>query len=165
VADAAAVERIFTAVRPSGGTPTGTRLHHILKPYLQLLSDKQDNMEMVKPINIIVITDGVPSDDVESVLVAGAKKLDKLEAPPYQVGVQFFQVGSEPGAREALRELDDGLAELTDGGVRDMVDTVSWDGNSGRQGNILTADGILKTVLGAVVRRIDRRRISGDQRR
>jgi hypothetical protein len=37
--------------------------------------------------------------------------------PPYQVGVQLFQVGCEPGAREALRELDDGIAEM----VRDIV--------------------------------------------
>jgi uncharacterized protein YegL len=164
ITDAAAVERIFTTVRPGAGTPTGTRLQTILKPYLQLLTEKSDNIESVKPVNIIVITDGVPSDDVESVLVAAAKKLDKLEAPPYQVGIQFFQVGNEPGARDALRELDDGICELVEGGVRDIVDTVTWTVVNGNV-PVLQADGILKTVLGAVIRRLDRRRLSGESRR
>jgi hypothetical protein len=73
-----------------------------------------------------VLTDGVPSDDVESVLLSAAKKLDKLDAPPYQVGVQFFQVGNEEGAKEALEELDGGLSEHVEGGVRDIVDTVTF---------------------------------------
>ena len=106
---------LFSTVRPRGGTPTGTRLHNILKPYLQLCTEKRDNMDAVRPINVIVITDGVPSDDVESVLVSAAKKLDKIDAPPYQVGVQFFQVGNELGAAAALSELDDGLSELVEG--------------------------------------------------
>ncbi|EGY22602.1 hypothetical protein HYQ45_014855 [Verticillium longisporum] len=160
--DAARVENIFSTVRPSGGTPTGTRLHAILKPYLALCAANEADIESVKPINIIVITDGVPSDDVETVLINAAKKLDKIDAPPYQVGIQFFQVGNEEGAREALKELDDGLAELVDGGVRDMVDTVTW--NKGGD-NTLSASNILKVVLGAVVKRLDRRRASGESRR
>ena len=44
----------------------------------------------IKPLNLIMLTDGVPSDDVESVLLSAAKKLDKLDASPYQVSVQFF---------------------------------------------------------------------------
>ena len=113
----------------------------------------------IKPLNLIVLTDGVPSDDVESVLLSAAKKLDKLDAPPFQVGVQFFQVGNEEGAKEALEELDDGLSELVEGGVRDMVDTVTWTGgSSSSEGGIgLTGDGILKVCLGSVVRRLDRR--------
>lgn len=152
-----AVESLFESIQPYGGTPTGTRLQSILKPYIKLLETNQESMETVKPVNIIVITDGVPSDDVESVLLSAAKKLDKIEAPPYQVGVQFFQVGNEPGAREALKELDDELSEQVEGGVRDMVDTVTWNGQNG-QVQTLTGDGILKAVLGAVVRRLDRRR-------
>ncbi|KZF23938.1 hypothetical protein L228DRAFT_208827 [Xylona heveae TC161] len=146
------VEAIFSSVRPYGGTPTGTRLHQILKPYLQNYEARPNSMQ---PLNIIVITDGVPSDDVESVLVNVAKKLDRLDAPAWQVGVQFFQVGQEPGAAEALRELDDGLAEL--GGVRDMVDTVPWAGVSSGNYSDLNADAILKVVLGAVNRRLDRK--------
>ncbi|KAK1596000.1 uncharacterized protein LY79DRAFT_588178 [Colletotrichum navitas] len=155
------VQEIFTTVRPCGATPTGQRLSAILRPYMQLL-EKNVNVEAVKPINIIVITDGAPSDDVESTIISVAKKLDKLDAPMHQVGVQFFQVGNEPGAREALRELDDDLVNRVDGDLRDMVDTVTWEhGNRG----VLTADSILKVVLGAVVRRLDRRRTGGESHR
>lgn len=156
ISDAADVHRLFSAVRPRGATPTGTTLRKILKPYVQLCEEKSNNIESVRPINIIVITDGAASDDVESVLIQAAKKLDKLDAPPYQVGVQFFQVGNQPGATEALRELDDGLCDLTEDGIRDMVDTVTWSRKNGRN-TVLNADDILKTVLGAVIKRLDRR--------
>lgn len=173
VRDAAAVERIFTSVRPGGMTPTGTRLNHILKAYLRHYEAAVDRAggdpdgTDVKPINVIMITDGVPSDDPESVLLSIAQKLDKLEAPPHQVGVQFFQVGNEPGAADALRTLDDDLAEMG-GGVRDMVDTVTFSSRGGSGSNSapsLSGDGILKVVLGAVVKRLDRARIMDAERR
>ncbi|KIN04301.1 hypothetical protein OIDMADRAFT_159700 [Oidiodendron maius Zn] len=149
------VTQIFERVRPQGGTPTGVRVQNILKPYMAKLKSELSEGRDFKPLNLIVLTDGVPSDDVESVLLAVAKKLDKLDAPPYQVGVQFFQVGNEPGAREALEELDDGLSELVEGGVRDIVDTVTW---ASTEGSIsLTGELILKCLLGAVNRRLDRR--------
>jgi len=152
-----AVERLFDRVRPTAATPTGTRINAILKPYLRHYEDRvratgDADGTGVKPVNMIVITDGVPTDDLEGVLLAIAKKLDKLEAPPFQVGIQFFQVGNELSAAEALRDLDDHLGR----DVRDMVDTVSWNSRDGAQ-PALTADAILKTVLGAVVRRVDRR--------
>ncbi|KAL8704754.1 MAG: hypothetical protein Q9201_002101 [Fulgogasparrea decipioides] len=146
-----AVQQIFNSVRPRGGTPTGCRLDAILRPYLKQCETR--GPENCKPINIIVITDGVPTDDVESPIIAAAKKLDKLDAPAWQVGIQFFQVGEERGAAEALKELDDQLAEIGD--VRDMVDTVPWKGGQG-----LTGDKIMKCVLGAVHRRWDRKRVS-----
>ncbi|KAF3766065.1 hypothetical protein M406DRAFT_256253, partial [Cryphonectria parasitica EP155] len=179
VTDAAKVERIFTAVRPAGMTPTGTRLNHILKSYLRHYENAIERCggdpdgTDVKPINVIMITDGVPSDDPESVLLSVAQKLDRLEAPPHQVGVQFFQVGNEPGASEALRALDDDLSELG-GGVRDMVDTVTFGGRSDGGSSlmsrrepvpVLSADAILKVVLGAVVKRLDRARIAEEERR
>ncbi|KAI7788781.1 von willebrand factor [Diaporthe eres] len=164
VKDVSAVDRIFTSVRPGGMTPTGTRLNHILKAYLRHYEAAVEraggdpDATDVKPINVIMITDGVPSDDPESVLLSVAQKLDRLEAPPHQVGVQFFQVGNEPGAADALRTLDDDLAEMG-GGVRDMVDTVSLSQTT------LSGDGILKVVLGAVVKRLDRARIMDAERR
>jgi hypothetical protein len=183
---AATVTEIFARVRPQGGTPTGTRVHNILKPYLAKLETEMAAGKEMKPLNLIVLTDGVPSDDVEAVLLSAAKKLDKLDAPPYQVGVQFFQVGNEEGAKEALEELDDGLSELVEGGVRDIVDTVTWTGGSSQsEGGVgLTGDGILKAVRrfsGAILcptwnvsrattlrllqSRLDRRRASGEVRR
>lgn len=95
---------------------------------------------------------------------SAAKKLDRLDAAPFQVGVQFFQVGNEEGAKEALEELDDELSNMVEGGIRDIVDTVTWTGGcSSRDGGIgLTGDAVLKVVLGSVVKRLDRRRASGD---
>jgi hypothetical protein len=161
------VTEIFERVRPMGGTPTGIRVHNILKTYLAKCERDLSEGKEVKPLNLIVLTDGVPSDDVESVLISAAKKLDKMDAPPFQVGVQFFQVGNEEGAKEALEELDDELCNMVEGGIRDIVDTVTWTGGvSSSEGGIgLTADSILKCVLGSVVKRLDRRRASGDVRR
>jgi hypothetical protein len=180
VTDAASVARIFQTVKPGGATPTGTRLHNIFQPYVRYYEAKRNEMEQrgeygdpdpedIKPVNMIVITDGVPTDDLDSVLVRAAKKLDALDAPPFQVGVQFFQVGTEPEAASYLQHLDDNLGNDVAGGLRDMVDTVTWDafvsmnhgsaaGGSGPSTALgLTADGILKAVLGAVVKRLDRR--------
>lgn len=160
ITDSAAVSRIFETVKPGGGTPTGTKLNAILKAYLEKCEANKANLDAVKPLNIIVITDGVPSDDPESVIVSVARKLDKMDAAPWQVGIQFFQVGEERGAAEALEELDDGLKEAN-GGIRDIVDTVPWKGSSSTG---LNADGILKVVLGSVNKRLDRKRVSLDGR-
>ena len=159
VTSTAQVDNIFKNVRPLGGTPTGTRLNQITKPYLRDVADAMEKQAhgreaTVKPMNIIVITDGVPSDDVESVIVAAAKKLDKYDAVAWQMGIQFFQVGREPEAAEDLRDLDDSLSGTH--GVRDMVDTVPWTGD---EGQTLTADGLLKVCLGSVVRRWDKKKV------
>jgi uncharacterized protein YegL len=145
VTSPATVTEIFSAVRPQGGTPTGQRLNQILKPYLARYAT---NPEGTKPLNIIVITDGEPSDDVESPIIAAAKKLDKFDAPAWQVGIQFFQVGREPGAREHLKQLDDELQEMAGCELRDIVDTVPFTGEGGAE---LNADGIMKVVLGRYV--------------
>ncbi|KAL7944466.1 hypothetical protein V8C42DRAFT_89407 [Trichoderma barbatum] len=146
------ITQIFSSVKPSQLTPTGTRLWSILNPYLKALAAAKD-MDDVKPINIIVITDGKPTDNLEDTIVEYAKWLDELRAPPHQVGIQFFQVGKMREAAEALQHLDDGLKSFK---VRDMVDTVTWDAAGSSRTGILSADTILKVVLGAVVRRLDR---------
>jgi uncharacterized protein YegL len=111
--------------------------------------------ENLRPVNVIVITDGVATDDLESMVVFLGKELDRIHAPPSQVGIQFFQVGDDRGASEALRELDDDLAKRHD--VRDFIDTVTWDSKSGS----LSSELILKTVLGAVHRKLDNRKQAG----
>jgi uncharacterized protein YegL len=151
------VQMVFERAQPHGITPTGQRLGDILNPYIARFEPRNEiheDVRNVKPINIIVITDGSPTDDPESIIVQCAGRLDKCVAPPHQVGIQFFQIGTDKGATKALRELDD---ELSSQGVRDMVDTVTWDGKSSNSVKALTAEGILKVVLGAVIRRLDRR--------
>ncbi|KAI5810596.1 hypothetical protein BZA77DRAFT_164542 [Pyronema omphalodes] len=106
----------------------------------------------LKPLNILILTDGIPTDDVESVIVSQARMLDSLNAPLNQVGIQFVQIGNEEGVREELKDLDDYIANVY--GIRDMVDTTRYagdneDGNDGQ-------DWLLKALLGGVNRRVDK---------
>jgi len=97
---------------PTGGTPIGDKLEELLLDYLlrleQTLVDPAS--PRVKPINFIVITDGAPTDDPESVITTAARRLDNNNFPLSQVGIQFVQIGTDPDATEALRELDDELS-------------------------------------------------------
>ncbi|GKU09240.1 unnamed protein product, partial [Fusarium langsethiae] len=103
------------------------------------ISRRAENIGSTKPVNVIVTTDGCPTDDPKSIIAHHTKKLDHIEAPPHQIGIQFFQVGNEHGATKALRELDDGLNEQ---GIRDMVDTTTWNSNASGNSQTLSADGI-----------------------
>jgi uncharacterized protein YegL len=143
------VREIFQTVKPGGGTPTGFKLQELFEAYFEHYEPK-----VTKPMNIICITDGAPTDDDESPLIFAARELDKLKAPAWQLGVQFFQVGSDPEATEHLQMLDDDLPELAnDKNLRDIVDTVPF---LSENGTVLSGAGILKVVLGAVTRRLDR---------
>ena len=171
VRSAAQVARLFRSVgEPEGRTTlTGMRLQRILQAYVTHYErvDKAGGgnaAASVKPINIIVVTDGEPTDEPGDVIRQFAKRLDKRAAPPYQVGIQFFQVGDDEEASRSLGRLDDDLRHSESGeDLRDMVDTVTFDGvSSGGVGGgpTLTKDGILKTVLGAVIRRLDKTDLS-----
>lgn len=163
IKSASAVSDIFSMAQPSGATPTGQRLRQILKPYMTSL-ERAGDPDDVKPINIIVITDGRATDEPEEVLVNAAARLDRVDAAPSQVGVQFFQIGEDGDAAEALRYLDDDLKRR---GVRDMVDTCTWnDTKASRRGRwTLTSEVILKVVLGAVLRRLDNQTSGAQTRR
>jgi hypothetical protein len=165
------VQRIFSSVTPCGATPFGRRLHQILDPYMDRLEattaamgrdGNYSNLSLaVRPLNIIAITDGVFTDDAESVIVRTARRLDgsKCKAAPWQVGIQFFQVGDDPAARRYLEELDDSLEDkFKNEHIRDIVDTVPW---KGEHGQTLSGDGILKVVLGAVHKKYDNRKAFG----
>lgn len=159
------VIEIFQEAKPSGQTFTGKRLYEMLTPYLARY--KRDPSG-TKPVNIIVITDGEAHDDVAGVIMDVAKKLDKWEAPPWQVGIQFFQIGKDEQARKMLKDLDDELGG--DQGLRDIVDTVPFKNDKDAD---LSLAGIMKVsdhackhrflkliqeqvVLGSVNRRLDR---------
>ncbi|KAL2006583.1 hypothetical protein VTN00DRAFT_9251 [Thermoascus crustaceus] len=167
VTAAAAVREIFKSVQPSGATPFGNRLQQILKPYLRRVEAMtaatdddgvlRDPSLAVRPLNIIAITDGAFTDDAESVILDAAKRLtsDKCKAVPWQVGIQFFQIGDDEAAREHLQELDDELSDkVKNEKLRDIVDTVPW---RGERGQTLSGEGVLKVVLGAVNKKYDRR--------
>lgn len=167
VTTATRVREIFKSVQPRGVTPFGKRLAEILMPYVRRVERMTaatnadgvltDPSLFVKPLNIIAITDGRFTDDAESIIIQTAKDLDgpACRAVPWQVGIQFFQIGTDQAAAQYLQELDDDLVKTAKGqGLRDIVDTVPWKGNSGQT---LNADGIMKCVLGAVHKKYDRR--------
>ncbi|KAK8862091.1 hypothetical protein PGQ11_008326 [Apiospora arundinis] len=154
ITSASRVEAIFGGMAPQGRTPTGERLLQILRPYLnryRKIVDATEDVFGLKPLNIIVITDGVATSDPEPPIVTAARELDELRAPGYQIGIQFFQVGNDAAASRALQQLDDGIAGR---GIRDIVDTC-WFQQGARR--TLTSEKLLKVVLGAVDKRIDRK--------
>ncbi|WVQ75085.1 hypothetical protein IAR50_004694 [Cryptococcus sp. DSM 104548] len=151
------VEELFEGLKPRGVTPTGMRLEAILRDYMTRLERAStlspslgpSSEENVKPLNVVVVTDGAPTDDPESVIVAVARRLDRGEYPLSQVGIQFLQIGDDVGATMALQQLDDELSGTHQ--IRDIVDTVP---DSGQE---MTAQFIIKTLLGGINRRLDRR--------
>ena len=53
-------------------------MYNILKPYLAKLEKVIGEGKEVKLINLIVLTDSVPLDNIELVLLSVVKKLDRL---------------------------------------------------------------------------------------
>ncbi|KAH7339433.1 hypothetical protein B0J17DRAFT_694634 [Rhizoctonia solani] len=147
------VKRLFDYVHPNGITPTGEKLEELLLAYMDRLErareqDPEGEFKRIKPVNFIVITDGAPTDDPESVIVSIARRLDEGHFPLMQVGIQFVQIGTAEDTAEALRELDDGLAHQH--GIRDMVDTTPYTGSE------FNTDLLVKILLGGINRRVDR---------
>jgi len=165
------VQGLFQDVRPSDATYIGERLDKLTRHYLEKLEASEEKRRRkssgfkklfggghssekskhskhhVKPVHYIVITDGQPSDDPGEVIKKVAMKLDEKDYPASQLGIQFLQIGDDPGATAYLRELDDDLSSC---GCRDIVDTTPYTGTR------LTADMIAKVLLGGINRRVDK---------
>ncbi|KAI5815288.1 hypothetical protein BZA77DRAFT_84059 [Pyronema omphalodes] len=152
------VEKLFLQdVKPTGPTPTAKRLGTILREYVA----RFEKDFSTKPLNIICFTDGRPfpeePEETIKVITDAAKDLNRLEARAWQIGIQFFQIGTDKGARDFLRNLDDNLAGGAAG--RDMVDTAAWEnikipGKDGRPDTI-SRDAVLKVVIGSISKHWD----------
>ncbi|KAG9311087.1 hypothetical protein JVU11DRAFT_8994 [Chiua virens] len=144
------VVALFNRVLPEGeDTPTGTKLAQILEHYLPLVEHERSSHE---PITVVVITDGLPTDqeDLERVIVAGAHRLDRHRVKHHMFGIQFVQIGTDPGASELLHMLDDHLVNRYK--IRDMVDSTPFDPAAGA----FDAEYMLKILLGGIRRDVDR---------
>lgn len=141
VTDGRDVRQLFDSVIPNGQTPTGQALEDILNKYIPFL---EDGRLAHKPITIVVITDGVPTDDPKEVIINAARRLDHSGVPDNKLGIQFAQIGNDEDATDALRELDEGIADIN--GIRDMVDTTPFNPNDVR----FTTATIVKILLGAL---------------
>lgn len=154
------VDMIFQRAKPWGGTPTALRLHDIFAPYMKRLEAEDAglipvNTKKLKPMSLIVFTDGKPTDDPGPELNNVARRLDAMHALSCQIGVQFFQVGDDEDAKDALEKLDGDKKKKPDG-VRDIVDTTTWDEREKKMGTVkLTLKGIMKVVLGAIDKKYD----------
>lgn len=144
------VKRIFDSIIPDGATPMGTKLEMLLLQYMddiETYKQKRSGKEPKKR-NYICLTDGSPTDDPESVIVAVARRLDRGNFPLSQIGIQFLQVGNDIEAKESLEELDDALSSQHQ--IRDIVDTVLYSNLA------INPDMILKALLGGINRRLDK---------
>ncbi|GAA5842258.1 hypothetical protein JCM11251_006760 [Rhodosporidiobolus azoricus] len=142
------VASAFDEIQPFGSTPTGVIMDEILRTYVEEVEDAKTTKTRMKPMLLLVLTDGRADDPdmVKDIIIEFAQRLDEIRAPPYQLGIQFIQLGEDPDAQAFLQELDDELKPQL--GVRDMVDTTPYQGS-------ITPEFILKAALGAVVKSID----------
>ncbi|KAG8725429.1 hypothetical protein FRC12_024188, partial [Ceratobasidium sp. 428] len=97
------ITQLFGTIQLGGLTPTGSRIENILAAYTDRLNDARASRQLtgVKPLNLIVITDGEPTDDPESVIIAAARRLEAEGFPETQVGIQFIQIGDDKKARKS----------------------------------------------------------------
>lgn len=147
------VAGIFDHVRPRGKCRLDQALERILTDYLDELKTTyaiSGRRKWIRPLNLIVITAGQTYDNFYKSLRSCARELDRLGAPPYQVGVQLFQIGNNATVKENMEFAADGLDK--ESGHRNMVDTTTWSGAPGE----LSADAILKVILGSVQKSIDK---------
>ncbi|KAF9456827.1 hypothetical protein BDZ94DRAFT_1302285 [Collybia nuda] len=135
------VRALFNSVNPCGETPIGRKLQELFDRYIPLVENKS---RPHKPITIVVITDGVPTDEPADAIVEAARRLDHNNVPLKQFGIQFAQIGDDPEATEALRELDDDLSKTYQ--IRDMVDTTPYN----PQHSSFTSETLVKILLGAI---------------
>ncbi|KAJ7619374.1 hypothetical protein FB45DRAFT_930595 [Roridomyces roridus] len=153
------VKEVFDKVTPRGWTPTGRRLRDLLTPLLDQLEaaniepdgtpKNKETRKEIKRVNIIVVTDGEASDDPKQTIIEAATRLTNLRnLCMIQVGIQFVQIGSDPGATQALKQLDDDLEKAHN--IRDIVDTTPYS-----ELHPVTAEALIKVLCGGVNRRVD----------
>ncbi|KAJ7822782.1 hypothetical protein B0H14DRAFT_3731045 [Mycena olivaceomarginata] len=97
---------------------------------------------------------GKAGDDPKEVIITVAERLQRLRDQNLnltQLGIQFVQVGNDLWATKALKDLDDGLHRDDKGKkIPDIVDTTPY-----ASLNPVTADGLIKVLLGGILRKID----------
>ncbi|KAF8628289.1 hypothetical protein AX17_005993 [Amanita inopinata Kibby_2008] len=130
---------LFKNIRPFGGTRTGRALQKVFDEHLARLDravSRPEEYKKIPPLDIIVLTDGMPTDDPPTVIENAVKRLKASRYHPNTMGVQFVQIGDEYEARTRLKELIRG-----DNGS--IVDTVPYRG-------VMTPEKLERIVLGGI---------------
>ncbi|KAF8324629.1 hypothetical protein F5887DRAFT_902712 [Amanita rubescens] len=120
-------------------TPTGAILKDVLNSHLDRIDRTVSNSEeysKIPPLDIIILTDGVPSDDPASVIEQAVARLKSSRYHPNTMGIQFVQIGDEEDAKEVL-------TALVKGDNGSIVDTVPYRG-------VLTSTELRRIVLGGL---------------
>ncbi|MBD2188510.1 vWA domain-containing protein [Pseudanabaena mucicola] len=114
---AAKVEQIFQENEPMGGTNLTAVLQDAVNQFFQ----RKKAGQAKGGETILIITDGEPDDrrSVFEVIIETTKRMDSDE----ELGLSFIQVGSDSGATDFLKALDDRLMSI--GANFDIVDTVT----------------------------------------
>ncbi|KAF8959222.1 hypothetical protein BDZ97DRAFT_1761559 [Flammula alnicola] len=141
ITDKSKVKAALDRVGPNGNTPTGERLGERLQEHLRKIDDvvgKDFSYREIKPLDLIVITDGSPNDNnlCKYELESAAKHITDNNYHPNHIGVQFVQIGNDHGARDRLHE-------LAHANVDGMVDTVPYM-------TTLTGDDLKRILLGGM---------------
>lgn len=139
------VAQVFTNItKPSGKCNLGARLNKLLSWYCNKVKKDTEFAGW----NLIILTAGKFDDDVKAPLAETAKKLDEMQTPAHQLGIQLLQLGNDDQVSNAFKYLDDELHRTTK--TRDIIDATSMGTSSS-----LGADDMLKVVLGGVVKKLD----------
>lgn len=109
------VDQIFKENSPTGTTDTAKAVEAVLDAYRK----RYDADNKAKPITLIVVTDGTPTDQkaLDQAIIAHTKWMKE----DGQTGIQFIQIGKDQTARKALEHLDNELEGQ--GAAFDIVDT------------------------------------------
>ncbi|KAF9450504.1 hypothetical protein P691DRAFT_773849 [Macrolepiota fuliginosa MF-IS2] len=142
------VRQTFNYVSPSGGTPTGHVLEEVLDQQIDRLdiARKAGGYTSEPPLDIIVLTDGVPSHNSPPapVIEVAAKRLKDNKHHPNVIGIQFVQIGNDPAAEPTL-------LSLINGPNNDMVDTISYSLYAGQAPDgKLTSNVLERIILGGL---------------
>ncbi|EJD42943.1 hypothetical protein AURDEDRAFT_126091 [Auricularia subglabra TFB-10046 SS5] len=147
------VQNALKKVSPRGDAPVGLKLQTIMTELLikllNALRKSVDALYAVKPLNVIVLTDGEFSESAEEIInriQPVIQQIKRIKTPPnFQryVGIEFVQVGGSKDASDTLQELDDARAE-----DEDIIDTTRWS-------NGLSTLNLFKILLGAINKDVD----------
>lgn len=146
------VEAMVAKIPFSGATPLGEKLDaKVIQP---LVLDQAYRNTMAKPVLIIVITDGVPTDtlpqhNIINVVIQAKNALRSMRYGSGALAIQIAQVGKDQNTQKFLATLDNHPA------IGSMVDCTSYfeleQEEFARKGVDLTPEmWLLKMCLGAI---------------
>ncbi|KIL66347.1 hypothetical protein M378DRAFT_10069 [Amanita muscaria Koide BX008] len=135
---------LFDGMTPEGWTPLGRALKAVFNEHLNRIDTAvekgEEEYSRIPPLDIIVLTDGVPTDEGEdepaNVITNTVKRLNDNHYHPNTMGVQIVQIANVEEAKQVLKDL-----ALGDNGR--VVDTVPYAG-------IVDSEKLLRILLGGV---------------